>query len=466
MGDNNELWKYGFLSTKSNPWEYSHKCNGRVIRINTGHYISLNNRLKAENSLGITHSITHSTDRTFKTLGDVPLTTISDASNIRIKSATLNGIVNANFLSATVIFEWGSTQSLGNTINVVQSPVNGSAPVKVSADISGLLPGTTYYARIKAENSLGTSYSNSMSFTTQEIEWVESSDFPGNARCRPLSFTYNGKGYFGLGRNSVTGENLHDFWTFDPTSLTWTELNDCPFSFINDLSSKCLVGSTLYVFKEWSLYSYNINLDTWEFLCNTATTSLFAVSGFSINEKPFFYIKSSSELFEYIPADRTFLKKNAIINSYLDWGLNEIFVINNEAFLIHKNDTKIEIYHYISQSDTWEKKLEREFSNQAFTTASFIITIDNCAFIGQSTSFELSGFDDNATVSPQMPSSAVWKYDPMKNEFKQCPSLPGEFRAQTGCFSFDNLGYVIGGVTVDPVTHKFKYLKDIWIMNR
>ena len=143
-------------------------------------------RIKAENSLGVSFS----NDMTFKTLGDAPSATISDVSNTRVRSSTLNGVVNANYLSSTVMFEWGTTISLGNTVNVVQSPVIGNELVNISADISGLLPGTTYYARIKAENSHGTSYSNNISFTTQEIEWIKSSDFPGEARCSPyLSHT-------------------------------------------------------------------------------------------------------------------------------------------------------------------------------------------------------------------------------------------------------------------------------------
>lgn len=421
-------------------------------------------RIKAENSLGITYS----NDMTFKTLGDAPSATILNANNIRVRSSVINGSVNPNYLSSTAIFEWGTTTSYGNTVTAIQSPVTGNTPVNISADLSGLLPGTTYYVRIKAENSIGTTYSSSISFATAEMEWVKSSDFPGEARSNPLSFTYNGKGYFGLGRNSINQsvENLKDFWTFDPATSAWTRLNDCPFTFITGLSSKCLVGSILYVFKEYSLYSYDINLDSWQFICNTGGISLFSESCFSIDNKAFFFNKSNSELYEYVPQDKIFSKKSAIISGYLNWGLSETFVINNEAYLLHKNDTKVEVYHYISQSATWEKKIEKTFSNQAFTSASFIVTIDNSVFIGQSTSFTLSSLDDNATVTTQAPSSNVWKYDCLKNEFIQGVSLPGDFRAQSGCFSFNNTGYVISGVTVDSNTQMFRYLKDTWIMNR
>jgi hypothetical protein len=415
-------------------------------------------RVKAENSLGITFS----SDMTFTTLGLVPTVLVQAATNLKTKTVTLNGSVNPNYLSSTINIEWGTTTAYGNLITPSQSPLTGSTAIIVTTELSGLTAGESYHFRIKSTNELGTSYSDDMTFTTLDIEWITSTSFPGVARCLPLSFTYNGKGFYGLGRNSINPavENLKDFWTFDPVSSSWTRLNDCPFTFINGLSAKCLVGSVLYVFKEYSLYSYNFINDSWQFVCNSSN-SLFSMSCFSIDNKVFFFNKSNSELYEFLPQSNTFNKKAAIIDGYLNWGLAETFVINNEAFVVHKNNTIIEIFHYLPQSDRWEKKIEKVFSNLAFTNASFIIANNSKAFIGQSTSFSLSGTDDNAIVTPDMPSSNVWKYDYLKNEFKQAVSISGEVRAQSGSFSFDTFGYVIGGVTIDSNTQMFKYLNDI-----
>jgi hypothetical protein len=402
----------------------------------------------------------------FKTFGDKPSADSLTVSNIKITSAALSGSVNSNSLSTTVSFEWGTSTDYGNTVSAIQSPVSNDNPVHISADLTDLLRNTTYHIRIKAENSLGVSYSDDLSFCTPEVDWAASSDFPGAARRMPLSFTYNGKGYYGLGRNSInpSNENLKDFWTYDPATSVWTRLNDCPYTFTTGLTARCLLGSTLYVFKEWALYSYDITTDSWAFILNTSN-SLLSTSCFTINGRAFFFNTSNSELYEYIPDSTAFYKKNALISGYSDFGLGQTFVINNEAYLIHKNDTKIEIYHYISSSDAWEKKVEKEFSNQAFTSASFLITIGNSAFIGQSTSFTVSSQDDNATVVPELVSSNVWKYDYLKNEFTQSTSLPGDFRSHSGCFSFDNNGYIIGGATIDSNTQKFKYLNDVIILN-
>ena len=102
----------------------------------------------------------------FATLGQSPTPTIASATNINIMSATLNGSINANYLSTIVNFEYGTTTSYGSIVTATQSPVTGNTSTNVNADITGLTSGTTYHYRIKAVNSLGTTYSNDITFTT------------------------------------------------------------------------------------------------------------------------------------------------------------------------------------------------------------------------------------------------------------------------------------------------------------
>lgn len=119
-------------------------------------------RIKSENSLGITYS----NDGSFTTLGLVPSAEISAATDISLKQAQLNGVVNANYLSTDVYFEFGTTLEFGNTIKASQSPVTGNSNIWVSSILDNLQFGTQYYFRIKAVNSLGTTYSNSLTFKT------------------------------------------------------------------------------------------------------------------------------------------------------------------------------------------------------------------------------------------------------------------------------------------------------------
>jgi len=103
---------------------------------------------------------------TFTTLGQVPTATTIAATNITTVAAQLNGSVNANYLSSVVTFEWGTTTSYGTTVTAIQSPITGNTSMTISASISGLSIGTTYHYRVKAVNSLGTTYGSDMTFTT------------------------------------------------------------------------------------------------------------------------------------------------------------------------------------------------------------------------------------------------------------------------------------------------------------
>jgi len=103
---------------------------------------------------------------TFTTSGQSPTVETYQATNINMTSATLNGTVKANYLSTTVIFEYGTTESYGETVTAIQSPVNGNNFIDVSADIKALSPGSDYHFRIHAFNTLGTNYGNDITFTT------------------------------------------------------------------------------------------------------------------------------------------------------------------------------------------------------------------------------------------------------------------------------------------------------------
>jgi uncharacterized protein (TIGR02145 family) len=102
----------------------------------------------------------------FTTLGQAPTATTGAATNITTTSSTLNSTANANYLSTTVTFEYGTTINYGSSSTATQSPITGNTSTPVSADITGLTPGTTYHFRIETVNSRGTIYGSDVTFTT------------------------------------------------------------------------------------------------------------------------------------------------------------------------------------------------------------------------------------------------------------------------------------------------------------
>jgi hypothetical protein len=137
--------------------------------------------VKAINSLGTTYG----SDSTFTTLGNKPLVTTSSASSIFGKSATLNGIVNANYLSTDVKFEYGLTTKYDKSIKATPDKVTGNSTAIVSADLSDLSPETTYHFRVLATNSLGTTYGNDSTLITVKRENNPNHDEPADGRTQP-----------------------------------------------------------------------------------------------------------------------------------------------------------------------------------------------------------------------------------------------------------------------------------------
>ena len=123
-------------------------------------------RVVGENAGGVTNG----TDLTFTTLSQDPLVTTNEATSVIQTSAVLNGTVNANDLNTVVTFQYGTTDSYGNTITADQSPVTGTTNTNVSINLTGLSPNTEYHFRTVGENSAGTVEGNDMIFTTTKYD--------------------------------------------------------------------------------------------------------------------------------------------------------------------------------------------------------------------------------------------------------------------------------------------------------
>jgi len=92
--------------------------------------------------------------------------------------AVLRARINPNTLETTYWFEYGSTDCAAEPGSCTKIPAGGASvgsghnPVAVSAALSGLAPGTKYFFRVVAENSLGASESATRAFTTQAGDLV------------------------------------------------------------------------------------------------------------------------------------------------------------------------------------------------------------------------------------------------------------------------------------------------------
>jgi hypothetical protein len=105
----------------------------------------------------------------FQTLSIGPNAITLAASNITASSATLNGTVNPDGVTASFYFEWGATTNYGNftATNLLSSNLESNQ--SVTALLTGLASGSTNHFQLVAFNSAGTNFGGDLAFVTLAV---------------------------------------------------------------------------------------------------------------------------------------------------------------------------------------------------------------------------------------------------------------------------------------------------------
>lgn len=96
-----------------------------------------------------------------------PAVVTGAASELRRETAIVHATVNPEDEEVMGCeFEWGTSESYGQSVPCSSNPGSGVAPVEVSAQLTSLSVETTYHFRVVATNANGTSYGGDATFTT------------------------------------------------------------------------------------------------------------------------------------------------------------------------------------------------------------------------------------------------------------------------------------------------------------
>ncbi len=118
-------------------------------------------RIVATNSLG---TVTGG-DRTFTTRFPEPLAITGDAAALSTTRVRVDGLVRARGADADVFFDYGTDGVVfDRSIRATPATVTGNDATAVSAELSNLAQGVTYYYRVRAESPGGTGIGNTGSF--------------------------------------------------------------------------------------------------------------------------------------------------------------------------------------------------------------------------------------------------------------------------------------------------------------
>jgi len=123
-------------------------------------------RVAAQNSAGTSKG----TIERFSAALLPPTVSTSAANPVSNDNAVMNGTVNPRGLATDAWFEWGTDPNLNSwTTTPKQAKGSGTAPTSASQALTGLIPGTTYYFRVAAQNTVGTSKGTIVNFTASQI---------------------------------------------------------------------------------------------------------------------------------------------------------------------------------------------------------------------------------------------------------------------------------------------------------
>ena len=154
------------------------------------------------------------------TLISAPTVSTQATTNITSTTAQLNGIVNANASATTsIVFQWGtSSSSLSNNQAVTPTTASGNGNTTIIGNLTGLTQNTTYYFRLSAINSLGTTVSSPVGSFTTAIDVAPSAvlSAPGNSLTNQsftVTVTFS---------EAVTGFSSSDLTLTGTSNANWT----------------------------------------------------------------------------------------------------------------------------------------------------------------------------------------------------------------------------------------------------
>jgi N-acetylneuraminic acid mutarotase len=324
----------------------------------------------------------------------------------------------------TTVTEWGVCWS------TFQNPVTTDQVIRMKYDpdvdiitdttftdiLTGLTPGTTYYVRAYAVNSVGTAYGNNVTFTTSSEHGSSSpriSDFPGGVRYDAAGFSIGTFLYVGLGYND--GDiPMKDFWEWNQATGLWTRKADYPGN------------------------------------------STGGAVGFSIGKKGYIGTGSNrntngltNEFWEYDPANNSWIQK-ASISGTSGRAYAVGFSIGNKGYIgtgflsdnilgLYSND----FWEWDQATNIWTKKAD--FPGNARSSA-VGFSIGNKGYIG-------TGNNDKTSFKD------FWEWDQASNVWTQKADFAGTPRLSAVGFSIGDKGYIGTGINFGTPVN---FMKDFW----
>jgi len=280
-------------------------------------------------------------------------------------------------------------------------------------------------------------------FESLHSRWTKMNDFPGQARKLAIGFSYNGKGYYGLGihPNGYDEGAYTDLWEYDKNWDKWIQKTSFPgfgrerpscFQ-INEMFYVCAGRSNINLSEVWR---YDAENDVWTQMNDFPGTIGTGAIEFSIGSKG--YIGwGEYDLWEYDPDSDTWdqraIKRNP--ENFHDDNLSLSLGNFGYVFVDYKRG-----YRYSPDTETWEQINNLPVSINQGT--GFII--NNILYFGIGLNYlSIVGYN---------PENGLWSSFPYK----------GGETLEASSFVIDDKAYIVGGWYYTSYAPYWIGRKDVW----
>jgi len=329
----------------------------------------------------------------------------------------------------------------------------------------GFSSGNKGYIGTGGDNT--TSFKDFWEYNPSLNAWIQKADFGGTARRHAVGFSIGTKGYIGTGDDYTAIKR--DFWEYDTTLNTWTQIADFGGSGRGNQGNAVsfVIGSYAYVgtgndstnYFTNDFWKYNPSLNTWSQVTSVPVSLCGSVS-FIINGKGYVGTgadtsSGSTSFWEFDPITNTWSQKSS-------WGggqrfLAAGFAIGNKGYIGTGSDGNIQkkdFWEYDPSLNTWTQKAN--FSG-ASRYGAVGFSIGSKGYIG-------TGYD-----SAMIFLKDFWEYDPngngiVENEFENSisvypsPSVDGKFTVSSLQFAVKSIDiYNVSGKLVYHATVNSKH---------
>lgn len=283
------------------------------------------------------------------------------------------------------------------------------------------------------------------------VPWIRIGDYPGETLYAGVSV--------------VVGDNAYilgtEFWEFEGTTKSWKKLSKPDavtadgFQFVmNDIT---YFGS----YPNSNLWAYNPSTNTWTQKNDLPFTSnIWVGSGFALNGKAFVINATPYELWEYNDALDEWSKLSSSVPVEYEWmaSFPRSFIIGNDLYMVKQDEQQL--WKFNGSSETWTNVGSMPFAPDTYSWYNIGFAIGQYGYIVNSNDQSGSGAV-----------AEVWRFDSATNTWTRTDNYTdpasGLVRNPSATFVLDQKGYLVSGATIqggqsyqDNHVYEFELVQD------